>query len=98
MADNNDLSSTVYSLTDQASLQGLGESEGGVLLKLETGELYTVNETAYLFLSRLDGKRTVADAAGAISEEYDVDTDSVIADLSDLISQLEDEDLLVRGG
>jgi hypothetical protein len=86
--------SAVFELSDRISLQGLGQGEGGVLLKLDSGELYTLNDTAFDFLSSLDGKNTVLGAAEKIAQKYSIDIDTVLSDLTELVGDLEPENLI----
>ena len=87
---------TVLGLAEKASLQPLGDGEGGVILRLDTGELYTINDTALSFVSSLDGKRTFKEAARLLADEYDVDLDVLTRDLADIASELLSEALIER--
>lgn len=87
---------TVLGLAEKVSLQPLGDGEGGVLLRLDTGELYTVNDTALSFVARLDGKRTLQDAVLLLAEEYDVDPEVLTRDLAEIASELLSEALIER--
>lgn len=86
----------VLSLADKVSLQPLGDGEGGVILRLDSGELYTINDTALSFVSSLDGERTLEDAARMLADEYDVELDILIRDLADIASELLSEALIER--
>lgn len=83
------------SLAQNVTLQGLGSEEGGVLLKLDTGEMYTVNETTLSFLQALDGEQSVAAIAGQLTKEFDVDAPTITADLLEISSDLAKESLIV---
>ncbi len=89
---------TVFKLSDDVSLQDLGADEGGVILQIATGELYTVNDTAVAFLARLDGAASVRDVADRVAAEFNVPLGTALADLVELAAELESESLLVRLG
>ena len=86
---------TTLTLSPNVTLQALGEAEGGVLLRLDSGELYTVNDTTLAFLRELDGNRAVADVAGRLATIFDVEEATLTADLIDISSDLLAESLVV---
>ena len=88
-------SSTRLALPSHVSLQALGEDEGGVVLKLDTGEMYTINDTTLAFLQKLDGKHTVANVARGMVEVFDIDEATLVADLVEIANDLLGESLLV---
>ena len=88
-------SATRLALPSHVSLQSLGEEDGGVLLKIDTGEMYTVNDTTLSFLQELDGERSVADIAGRMVHVFDVEPDMVLADLIEVANGLAAEFLVV---
>jgi hypothetical protein len=86
---------TRLQLASQISLQELGADEGGVVLRLDSGELYTVNDTTLAFLRELDGTRTIADVARRMIEVFDVDEATLVVDLTDIASELMRESVVV---
>jgi len=82
-------------LAPNVTLQSLGEEEGGVLLKLDSGEMYTINDTAVAFLRELDGERTIEDAAARVVEAFDVERAVLIDDLLDVAHELASQALVV---
>ncbi len=88
-------SSTRLALPSHISLQALGEDEGGVVLKLDTGEMYTVNDTTLAFLQKLDGKQSVAEVARGMVEIFEIDEATLVADLVEIADDLLGESLLV---
>jgi Coenzyme PQQ synthesis protein D (PqqD) len=86
---------TCLALPTHVSLQGLGNEDGGVILNLNSGEMYTINETTLSFLEQLDGKRKIADIAASLVEIFDVDRETLNADLVEVAKGLADESLLV---
>lgn len=89
-------SATVLRLVEKVSLQALGDGEGGVILRLDSGELYTVNDTALSFVSALDGKRSLESAVQLIAEEYDVDEETLTTDLIEIATELVSAQLVER--
>jgi hypothetical protein len=87
--------STCLSLSENVTLQALGEAEGGVLLKLDTGEMYTVNDTTLAFLQQLGGDRTIAEIASRLVEVFDTDETTLLADLVEIGRDLAGEALVV---
>jgi Coenzyme PQQ synthesis protein D (PqqD) len=83
LADN-----AVLSLPASVSLQPLGEDEGGVLLKMDTGDMFTLNDTAVEFLSRLDGKRKVGAIIKQMLDLFEVDADTLRTDIAELVADL----------
>lgn len=96
MSVDEDFANSVYCLSEQTSLQALGEDEGGVLLKLESGEIYTINDTACAFLANLDGHKNVRDCIGPILADFDVDEATLLSDLEELVAELEAESLVTK--
>lgn len=75
-------------LSPHVSLQALGQEEGGVVLRLDSGELFTVNDTTLEFLRGLDGVRTIADIARRMTDIFDVDEATLTADLIEISEEL----------
>jgi Coenzyme PQQ synthesis protein D (PqqD) len=78
----------VLVLPASVSLQPLGEDEGGVLLKMDTGDMFTLNDTAVEFLSRLDGKRKVGAIIKQMLDLFEVDADTLRTDIAELVADL----------
>ena len=96
MTDITCIGEDVYRLADDVSLQSLGDGEGGVVLMLKSGEIYTVNDTTLDFLSKLDGARSLRACAEAIAEVYDVDAATAMADLAEIAADLSSEQIVMR--
>jgi hypothetical protein len=86
----------VFGLAPDISVQPLGDGEGGVVLHLKSGEIYTINDTTVDFLARVDGRSNLAACAAAIAGIYDVDEATALADLAEIASELVGESILVR--
>ena len=65
-----------------------------VLLSLESGNYYTLNRTGTYVWSLLDGKRDVQGIAGMVAEEFDVEVETALGDVRDLLEVLEKEGLV----
>jgi hypothetical protein len=89
---------TILRLADKVSLQPLGEGEGGVILRLDSGELFTVNDTALSFVAALDGSRSLEGTVELIADEYDVDRETLTRDLIEIASDLVAAELVERVG
>jgi hypothetical protein len=89
---------TSLKLPKNITLQDLGGDEGGVLLNMDSGEMYTINETTLAFLQELDGKRTVSQAAERLLAEYEVDEATLVADLLQVAEDLHAESLVEIAG
>lgn len=78
----------VLSLPASVSVQPLGEDEGGVLLKMDTGDMFTLNDTAVAFLSKLDGKRKFSAIINEMLDEFEVDAPTLRTDIFELAAEL----------
>ena len=85
---------TRLALAKNVSMQGLGDEDGGVLLNLSSGEMYTINETGFAFLEQLDGERSIGQIADELVKSFDVDVETLTSDLVELTGGLADESLL----
>lgn len=86
--------SNVVSLSDGVSYQPLGEGEGAVVLIIESGQLFTCNDTTSAFLSEVDGKRSFGDVVSKLLDTFDVSADALRGDLSELAKKLEQEGIV----
>jgi hypothetical protein len=87
---------TILALTPVTTFQDLGEGDGAVLLRTDSGQLYTCNDTTVALLRRIDGARPFGELVDLIHEEFDVDREELIADLVEVIADLEREGLLEK--
>jgi Coenzyme PQQ synthesis protein D (PqqD) len=86
--------SRVYSLSDHVSIQQLGAGEGAVVLFIDTGQLYTCNETTAAFLSVVDGERTFAHIVTDLEHRFEVSHEELAQDLWTLAMQLVEEGII----
>ncbi len=88
-------SETVLAIGPRISLQSMGEGEGGVLLRLDTGEMYTVNDTTLEFLQLVDGKRSVGSIVSSLLDMFEIDEETLLADMLSIAQELGGESLVV---
>lgn len=67
-----------------------------VLIHLQTGDYYSLNDVGTSFWKLLDGARTVGDCAAKIAAEYSAPMEVVTADLLELAADLAKEGLVER--
>jgi pyrroloquinoline quinone biosynthesis protein D len=73
------------------------DAETVILLNPDDGQYYTLEGVGGRVWELCDGTRTVADVVAALCEEYEASPATVEADVLELLSDLESEDL-VRSG
>lgn len=66
-----------------------------ILINLDTGAYYSLNDTGTMFWQLLDGQRTIADCARLIALDYEAELELIQADLLELATALNKEGLLV---
>jgi len=66
-----------------------------VLIRLDTGTYFSLNQVATQFWEMLDGKRSIGEQASLLASTYEVDVETVTRDLLELARQLEDERLVI---
>jgi hypothetical protein len=76
-----------------AAHQVVGEE--AILINLNTGSYYSLNDTGTMFWQLLDGQRTIADCARLIAGEYEVEMNEVETDLLELAAEFKDEGLII---
>lgn len=86
---------TVLAIGPNISLQSMGDGEGGVLLRLDTGEMYTVNDTTLEFLQLVDGTRSIGAIVTSLLETFEVEEATLLADLVSIAEDLGNESLVV---
>ncbi len=65
-----------------------------VVLNLDSGHYYILNETGCRIWELLDGKSSIDDIADKICQEYEVDRNAAQKDTVRIISELEEEKLV----
>jgi pyrroloquinoline quinone biosynthesis protein D len=96
MTKQSSVGGDVYKLGDDVSLQPLGDGEGGVVLMLKSGEIYTVNDTTLDFLTKIDGTRDLQSCAEGMAAAFDVDAATALSDLAEIAAELSAEQIIAR--
>lgn len=89
-------SETVLRMADDASVQHVGD--GAVVLLARSGQLYTCNNTTEAFLDKVDGARSLDQIVGLLSDEFDVDRETLDQDMAALAAELVSEGILADPG
>lgn len=76
-----------------AAHQGVGDE--AILINLNTGSYYSLNDTGTRFWELLDGQRTIAECAQLIAGEYEVEAAVVEGDLLELAADFKQEGLIL---
>jgi hypothetical protein len=83
---------TILSISGNASFQSLGE--GAVVLLIDSGQLYTCNETTEAFLKLVDGRRPFETIVDALLREFDIERVAATGDLLEIAEQLRSEGIV----
>lgn len=67
-----------------------------VLLDLDTGEYYALNEVGGRVWELCDGVRSVSEVMATIRDEYEAPAETIEADVLEVLGELTDEGLLVQ--
>jgi coenzyme PQQ synthesis protein D (PqqD) len=94
MSDTEVVLSSRLKLASKVTLKAMGQNEGGVLLKLDSGEMYTINDTTVAFLETLDGTVSLAESVDRLHVIFDVDRETLETDLKSIASELMDQNLV----
>lgn len=83
-----------YEIAPKVSVKSMGEDEGGVLLKLDSGEMFTVNDATLAFLGALDGKTSVSSIIDLMLEEFEVERSVLETDMDEIVQELAEQKLI----
>jgi hypothetical protein len=64
------------------------------MLRTDSGALFTVNDTTLDFIRLLDGSRSIVDVARIMTNEYEVEQETLTADLTAIAVELVSEGIL----
>jgi hypothetical protein len=84
--------STVFALASNASFQALGE--GAVILMIDSGQLYTCNESTEAFLKMVDGQRNFGAILDLLIAEFDIDRETLARDFLPIAGELRSEGIV----
>ena len=65
-----------------------------ILIHLQTGAYYSLNEVGTVFWEMLDGAKSVHDCAAKIGQEYDAPVEQIETDLLEIAGDLAKEGLV----
>jgi hypothetical protein len=85
---------TVLTLSSKVSFQPLGPDEGAVVLRTDSGQLYTCNDTALALIQAVDGQRSLGAITDLMLDEFDVARDLLATDLIRLADELQAEGIV----
>jgi pyrroloquinoline quinone biosynthesis protein D len=85
----------IFAIPTTVSFQPLGEGEGAVILLIDSGDIFTCNDTTSAFLGALDGVRTFANSVELLAENFEVELPTLRADLERLASELSETGIIV---
>ena len=83
---------TVLVFEQSASVQSVGD--GAVILLVDSGQIFTGNETADLILRSVDGQQCIGDIAAVVCDEFDVTFEVATRDVIEITKSLIDEGVL----
>jgi coenzyme PQQ biosynthesis protein PqqD len=69
-----------------------------VLLRLDDGGFYALDEVGAAIWELCDGTRSVVEIVATLSEQFDAPESTIRADVLEFVEELHDERLLVSGG
>lgn len=85
--------SDIISISSCATFQSLGD--GAVILRTDSGQIYTCNETTEAFLKIVDGRHTFGEILKRLVAAFDIDQDTLTADISSLADDLIEQGIIV---
>ena len=81
-------------LGEDVYFQSLGASHDGVLLSMQTGQLYRCNPTATEFLAAVQTGKSCRESTSVVVDAFDVSEEEAATDLNDLVNHLIAQQLL----
>ena len=69
-------------------------ADEAILIHLQTGVYYSLNEVGTVFWQMLDGQRSLQDCAAQIAADYDAPQETILSDLNELAGELLKEGLV----
>ncbi len=71
-------------------------ADEAILIHLQSGVYYSLNEVGTAFWNLLDGQRTLDECAVQIAAEYNAPAEEVLSDLVELAGELQAEGLVTK--
>lgn len=88
------MSERAFMLKSFVNLEGDSRDSGGVIIDTHSATMCSCNQTAWLLLQGLKSKASVADLAGQLALEFDVQEKDACEDVMNFIHQLASMDLV----
>ena len=85
---------SVVSLSEGVSYQALGDGEGAVVLIIESGQLFTCNDTTSAFLAAANGERSFGEVVKSLLDTFEVSEDELRTDLAQLVRRLQQQGIV----
>lgn len=70
-------------------------ADEAILIDINTGTYFSLNEVGTEFWEMLDGEQTIEQQATVIANKYEVETSMVVADLLELAEEMAKDKLIV---
>lgn len=77
---------TVLTFEIVANVQSV--ADGTVILLTDSGQLFTGNGTTDTIIRHIDGRRTIAELAAVLEDEFDVSRNTAVADVIEITEML----------
>jgi hypothetical protein len=81
-------------IADDVAFQSLGSGVETVILSLDSGVLYSCNDTTAAFLSAIDGQLSLAQVIDTLLDKFDVSKAKLTTDIQSVANKLLSERLI----
>lgn len=85
---------TILQRSDNVTFEVVADE--AILIDVNTGTYFSLNEVGTEFWQMLDGEHTIGQHAATIAAKYDVETAMVVDDLLELAAEMAKDDLIVQ--
>jgi len=85
-----------FKLKDGFVLHGIKSLDRYWLFNTENGEHYELNSTSYVVLEQLQGKKGFDDLLQELKNSFEVDQETAVADLKELLNYLLEEQIIQK--
>lgn len=69
-------------------------ADEGVILRQDDGEILVINEVAIHFVELIDGRKDLGELTELLLQEYEVEKNTLVADLAEYASELINQNVL----
>ena len=84
---------TVLKRSEKVTFQKIAEE--AVLIHMDTGTYFSLNNIGTEFWELFDGKQTLNELSVGLASKYDVEPEMVLGDLIELVEKLAEDDLVL---